>query len=63
MNKSKLAEMKCAACEGGAKPLTRDEARAYAKELDGWSLSADGKSVVRDYRMKNFMAAIGLMDR
>ena len=55
---SSFAERKCRPCEGGVKPLTGAQAASYLKKLGGWSASADGKSIGKEYRMLDFMAAV-----
>jgi 4a-hydroxytetrahydrobiopterin dehydratase len=48
---SELSEKRCKPCEGGVEPLTQAQARELLASLDaGWSLSADGKFIVREFR-------------
>ena len=44
-------------------PLPESRARELIKTLPGWSLSADAKSIFRDYVMKDFLSAVRLIDR
>ncbi len=53
-----LLKKKCQACEGGAKPLTREEAESYLSEVPEWKLSDDGKMISRDFMFKNFVKAM-----
>ena len=59
----KLSSKKCQPCEGGVSPLTKEKALSYLKELSGWSLSEDGKEISRLYVMKNFLAAVALIQQ
>ena len=53
-----LKQRKCRPCEGGAAPLTADEAKVYLANLPGWELAADGKLIGRTYVMRWFMDAV-----
>jgi len=59
----KLNKKKCTPCEGKNQPFSKAQAQKYLKEVPGWNLADDGKSISRPYVMKNFMAAIQLMGR
>lgn len=54
---------RCRPCEGGMKPLDRNQAGTYLAGLPGWSLSEDGKSIRKEYRFKNFKEVIGFFNR
>ena len=54
---------KCKPCEGGLPALTKDQAQRNPKELPGWILSTDAKTIRADYMMKNFMAAVGRIQK
>lgn len=58
MATQRLSQKKCQPCEGMGKPLIKDDAEAYLKELAGWTISDDGKAIYREFVMKNFMAAV-----
>ena len=58
---NQLASKKCKPCEGGVHPLSREEAQAYLKELNGWELLPDAKVIRTTYVMKNFVAAVDLI--
>lgn len=58
-----LTGRKCKPCEGGVKPLTREEAEGYLAPLDGWTLASDAKAIRRDLLMKDFVAAVDLIGR
>lgn len=51
----------CVPCEGGAAPLSEEQAQTCLRELPDWRLSADGKSIFAEYRMKNFMEGVRLI--
>ena len=53
-----LDRQKCRPCEGGVLRLSRKEALGLLKEVPGWELSADGLSIFREHRMKDFSAAV-----
>ncbi len=41
--------------------MTSEEAQAQLRQLPGWSLSADGKEIRREWVMKDFLAAVRLI--
>ena len=61
--KNKLSEKKCVPCEGGVPVLSKDQARRYLAELKDWRLSEDAKSIRVEYLMKDFMAAVRLINQ
>jgi 4a-hydroxytetrahydrobiopterin dehydratase len=58
-----LSSRKCVACEGGVAPLSREEAAILLKQVPGWKLALDGKSIKRQYTLKNFMEIIHLVNK
>jgi 4a-hydroxytetrahydrobiopterin dehydratase len=58
-----LARKNCVPCEGGVPPLSPDEAKALLEAVEGWSLTADGKWIRRQWTLKNFMAGIDFFDK
>ena len=61
--KNKLSEKKCVPCEGSASALSQDAARSYLAGLKDWRLSEDAKSIRAEYPMKDFMAAVLLINQ
>ena len=59
--KDELLKKKCVPCEGGVPRLTREEVVVFLKALDGWELSADAGSIGRRFLMRDFSAAIELI--
>jgi 4a-hydroxytetrahydrobiopterin dehydratase len=58
-----LTRRRCASCEGGVPPLSREEAEAIVRNLEGWTIDADGKRISRSWTMKNFMAGIEFFNK
>ena len=58
-----LAQKKCQPCEGMDKPLSVDKAEEYLKNLPQWKLMDTGKLIYREYVMKNFIAAVNLINQ
>ena len=44
------------------KPLVRTHAKQLLSKIEGWELNANGKIIYRDFELKNFMAAIRLIN-
>ena len=53
-----FAEKHCVPCEGNTLPLFRTKAEEYLKEVSGWELSGDGKSISKELKFKNFVEAM-----
>jgi 4a-hydroxytetrahydrobiopterin dehydratase len=58
-----LARQRCVPCEGGVQPLTPDEVRRYLALVPAWRLGGDGKSIGRDWRVKDFATALDFFNR
>ncbi len=54
----KLTDKKCEPCEGKTRPLTREEAGKFLKEVPGWTLTEDARGIYRQYTVKDFMSAV-----
>lgn len=53
-----LVQKKCLPCEGGVAAYTPADAERQLVQLHGWRLTHDGKRIRKDWKMKNFIAAI-----
>lgn len=59
MKVTELAKQRCVPCEGGVEPLGRSRSMELLHLLhDDWSLSADGKSIDRQFRFPVFSRTI-----
>ena len=58
-----LVQKKCAPCEGGVEACPLDRAKAQIEAIPLWRLSSEGKSISRTVRLKNFVEALGLVNR
>ncbi len=58
-----LSNKRCAPCEGGVPALSRDEAQALAKSVEGWVIDADGRQISRSWTVKNFMVGIEFFNK
>lgn len=56
-----LTKKKCQACEGGVKPLTREEAEKYMPEVMGWEMSEDAKMISKKFQFKDFVKAMNFV--
>ncbi len=59
---AELSAKKCKPCEGGVESCSIEQARQQIAALSKWQLSDDGKSISRKFTLKNFVAAIELVD-
>jgi 4a-hydroxytetrahydrobiopterin dehydratase len=44
-------------------PLSREEAEASVRNLNGWTLDPDGRRIRRSWTMKDFMAGIDFFNK
>ena len=58
-----LTSRKCQPCEKGAHPLGSHDIKDFLRQVPSWRLAEDGKSVAREFVMKDFMSAVQLIDR
>ena len=58
-----LLKKKCVPCEGGALPLTGEEAKKYMDMVSGWSLDAKGQKISKEFKFKDFIGAINFVER
>jgi len=63
LNTEQLIQRKCAPCEGGIPPMTKDEVAAFLPHVPGWTVVRDGQRIRREWRAKNFLAAIDFFNK
>ena len=59
----KLTEQKCVACEGNVTTFNREEADILLKQIPGWELSNEGKTVSKKYICTNFIEALEFINK
>ena len=57
-----LKNKHCKPCEGGVCPLDGNASATYLREVPGWSLSADGKSIARKFKFKGFLETMSFVN-
>ncbi len=60
---AELTKKKCKPCEGGVEPVLPEEAAEQVAKLEGWKLTPDGKSIRRQWVLKDFSAGIDFFRR
>jgi 4a-hydroxytetrahydrobiopterin dehydratase len=55
-----LARRKCRPCEGGVPPLSPAEVQQLLPQVPQWRLTADGKAIRREWRVKDFATGLDL---
>ena len=58
-----LTRKKCVPCEGGVPTLEPAEVDALLRNLPGWATSENGQRIRREWRVKNFMAAMDFFNK
>ena len=57
-----LTQQSCKPCEGGVKPLNRDEATSLLENLTGWELSLDAGEIHQTFRFKDFYQTMAFVN-
>jgi 4a-hydroxytetrahydrobiopterin dehydratase len=58
-----LTRKRCRPCEGGIPALSREQAEAIIRNLEGWSLDPDARRITRSWSVKDFMTAIDFFNK
>lgn len=58
-----LRARRCTPCEGGVPKLTPEESAVLIGHVPDWKLIAEGDRIRRDWRARNFMAAIEFFNK
>lgn len=58
-----LAGQHCVPCEGGVDPISKEDAIEMMKQVPGWILSSDGKTISRDFSFNDFAEAMRFVNR
>ena len=59
----KLTEQKCVACEGGVTPFSPREIEVLLKQVPGWSVLPDQKTIAKKYQFKDFKEALAFVNK
>ncbi len=51
------------ACEGGVNAFSKEEAEILIKQITGWELSVDTKTISKKYSFKNFKEALVFVNK
>ena len=58
-----LTEKKCVSCESGVPSLLPEQVHALLPAIPHWKLTADGKRIRRDWRVRDFVTALEFFQR
>lgn len=58
-----LVRKKCGPCEGGVPPMNAVEVNEQIQNLPHWTVTPDGQRITRQWRAKNFSAAIEFFNK
>jgi 4a-hydroxytetrahydrobiopterin dehydratase len=58
-----LCRSKCVPCEGGVPVISGNEIGPYLAAVPKWSVVNEGKSIERQWKFKNFVAALGFCNQ
>ena len=57
-----LTSKRCQPCEGGIPPLPAEQVRELLAAVPSWQLTADGRRIRREWRVKDFATALDFFD-
>ena len=57
-----LTEKKCAPCEGGTEPLSRDAIEPLLPQVPGWQVDEEGKKIFRRFEFKGFYKTMAFIN-
>jgi 4a-hydroxytetrahydrobiopterin dehydratase len=57
-----LTDRHCVPCEGGVPTLSREEAEVLLKDVPGWELAEDTKSIKRRFEFKGFYKCMSFVN-
>ena len=60
---AELTRKHCQACESGVPPLNAAQLRDHLPAVPAWKLTADGKRIRREWRVKDFSTALDFFQR
>lgn len=58
-----LQRKKCQPCEGGVPPLSATQIAQLLPAVPGWRLAANGKAIRREWKMRDFPAAMQFFNK
>ena len=62
VTEAELSKKHCLPCEGGIPALSAEQVRQHLAVLPHWRLTADGKRIRRDWRVKDFLAGLAFFN-
>lgn len=60
---SDLNKKHCTSCESGAQALNAQQVKELHEQLPQWKLSADGKRLRREWRVRDFLTGLDFFQR
>jgi len=57
-----LSDKSCKPCEGGVEPMSREQSENLIKQVDGWVLSEDAKTIARRFEFKGFYKTVAFIN-
>ena len=58
-----LASKKCVPCEGETPPLSKEQVKKLLPQIQGWIMGSDFKKISRDFKFKDFKAALDFVNK
>ncbi len=58
-----LTQKKCAPCEGGVDPMTREDFEPYLDQVSQWDIVENDKKIERNFQFKDFPQALEFVNK
>ena len=58
-----LSQKRCLPCEGMKNPLPQKDVEDYLRNLPQWRIQENRGGIFREYKVKNFVAAVNMINR
>lgn len=58
-----LTDKQCTPCRGGVEPMGAEQAKGHLAEVPGWELTHEATRIQRDFKLKDFKAALDLVNK
>ena len=60
---TELTQKHCVPCAGGVPALTQEQVKGMLPLVQAWKLTADGKRIRREWRVRDFMTGLGFFQQ
>ncbi len=63
MNMNGLVKKKCVPCDGGVPPFTKEKAKEYLLQVDGWELIEESRKIQKTFKFNAFFESVSFFNK